>query len=110
MGKLSERAGLYNSNSPVDFYEEPESIETQSTSASLIGDLMDIREKLNTVHSEGYFENHYKEADKGLKEVLHSKAVNTIRQLATPKPRLTEVADKHEGAGRSITINIVLPE
>jgi len=76
----------------------------------LIEELMEARESLNKVHSEGYFENHYPKADKGLKEVLHNRTVKAISMLASPAPKnsLGKKAEGEKGVG-NIIINITIP-
>ena len=110
--KLS--GGLYTSSSPVGRGEEddiilgvPDSLEDQ------IEELLEARCRLNKVHSDGYFENFYPQADKSLKEVLHNKTIHAKDSLRAPVGRLStglsDRAMKSDGVG-SITITITLPK
>ena len=113
MGRLAEKFGvtngLYTSETPIDRGEETEPVPAPPVRDAEIDDLMEVRAKLNKVHSEGYFENFYPKADKGLKEVLHNKAVQTASKLIEPRGLLEETAGDKNGMG-NIIINITLPK
>jgi hypothetical protein len=113
VGKLAEKFGvtngLYTSETPINRGEETEPVLAPNIQDSQLEDIMGIREKLNKVHSEGYFENFYKKTDKTLKEVLHNKAVEAASSLIAPRARLEETAGGKGSVG-NITINIVLPK
>ena len=103
MGKLADKFnnGLFTSNSPIERGEEEETA-APTILDSQVEEIMKARENLNKVHSEGYFENFYPQADKGLKEVLHNQAVRSVKTLESK-------AMGREGVG-NIIINITLPK
>ena len=47
--------------------------------------LIHAREQVNKVHSEGYFENHYKEADRKLKKLLHEKVLLSWKRMISDR-------------------------
>lgn len=63
--------------------------------------LLDARKAINEINSQGYFENHYPEADTNLKEMAHQQVLSALSHAR-------ELAGDDESEGRSISINIHL--
>lgn len=76
--------------------EEPETLPPKF-SGRFMKKLLESREDLEKVYSNGYFQTHYPEADKNLKEFLHEKTMNTWtksleKENDTPEPKEEEHA------------------
>ena len=67
------------------------------------GDLLEARKILDKVYSNGYFGNHYPEAEKLLKNSLHERAMQAWAGLREGK---SDDEDEHEGLSLNITINL----
>jgi hypothetical protein len=65
--------------------------------------VMKIRELMDKVYSNGYFERHYPEAEQELKNHLHNEAM-----VAHSKMRAPDHSEPDGDEGKSITININL--
>lgn len=63
--------------------------------------LLHAKEATNKIHSQGYFENHYPEADSTLKEVAHQHVMSALSHAR-------ELAGDERSEGKSISINIHL--
>lgn len=74
--------------------------------------LMKMRESLDKVHANGYFEQHYPEADKMLKRLLHEHTLDAWGNAANQSSEvLSSIADDKKELGSkdksiSVTINI----
>lgn len=66
--------------------------------------LMEDRESLDKIYSRGYFENHYPEADKQLKEFLHEKTMSSWAKTLTEDSE--EPEEKEDNPGLTLVINI----
>jgi len=71
--------------------------------------LMEIKKEADEVYSRGYFENHYPEADKTLKRMLHQKAMDA---WARSRGNDDDSEEKEEAGednhGRTVNITICL--
>lgn len=65
-------------------------------SGKFMSRLMEARKDLNKVYSEGYFENHYPEADKSLKQFLHERALASWAKALREKPEPEHEEEEHE--------------
>lgn len=82
--------GLFSSKSPIDMNkrrEEPRRLRSKVAERIIKGlsnrlkRLLEARDEVNKVHSEGYFENHYPDADKELKGLLHDKVMTAHSRM-----------------------------
>lgn len=85
--------GLFSSNSPIETEniggpkQKPAKISAERAESRLAEiserscSLIQARDQVNKVHSEGYFENHYKAADKKLKQLLHEKVLLAWKKM-----------------------------
>jgi hypothetical protein len=69
--------------------------------------LLKAKEEADKVYSNGYFENHYKDADKTLKTMLHDKVMDAWANTNGYKKKKKE-EDVKEGKGLSLTISVNL--
>jgi len=67
--------------------------------------LMESRADVNKIYSEGYFENHYPEADKQLKQFLHEKTMASWAKALSDNEE-TEHSEEQENPGLTVVINI----
>jgi hypothetical protein len=72
--------------------------------------LLRARDDADKVYSKGYFENHYKDADKDLKGMLHEKVMdawaNSIGTGSDKKSEKVAVVDPKKGLSLNISITI----
>ena len=100
---------IFPTKSPIEFGQKkrPERLSAMASKYGLktvhdrINELMEARKDVNKVHSEGYFENHYPEADGELKGLLHEKVMLAHSRLENPEP---DEHDDHEEKPKGITI------
>ena len=67
--------------------------------------LLESRKDLNNVYSEGYFQNHYPEADKNLKQFLHEKTMASWAKALREREEHEE-PDGDEAPSFTIVVNI----
>ena len=103
--------GLFSSNSPIESEgisgtkQKPAKVSAEKAECRLAEisershSLIHAREQVNKVHSEGYFENHYKDADKKLKKMLHEKVLLSWRKMISE--RVKNRKEKEEEAPES---------
>ena len=85
---------IFPTKSPVAFGQKKRPLRLSTMAAKFglktvhdrISELMHARKDVNKVHSEGYFENHYPEADGELKGLLHEKVMLAHSRLNNPNP------------------------
>lgn len=68
--------------------------------------LLESKRNLDGVYSNGYFENHYPEADKNLKEFLHEKTMNSWAKALEKKNDESSEHEEGEDRGLTVVINI----
>jgi len=93
--------------SPVDRLDPPKlpSLLSGSTgrlaglASSRADGLLAARDTLNKVYSDSYFENHYPDADRKLKRVLHDNTMKAWEETENPSPK---------SGGNKITLTISL--
>ena len=70
--------------------------------AARLRPLLQAKKDINASHSQGYFENHYPDADKQLKELAHERVLSALDHART-------LAGSDDDSGeKSISINISL--
>lgn len=74
--------------------------------AKLHGSLLETRKIMDKVYSNGYFGNHYPEAEKLLKQSLHERAMQSWAGLKEGKLVEHSEPDGDEGINLNITINL----
>jgi hypothetical protein len=104
--------GGIESRSPIKQGDklQPNKLRSRAANASVekwrnkLMPLINARKILNKVYSNGYFENHYKEADADLKKVLHEQTMAAHSRL---KAKEEPPVDSEEPCDtRALTINI----
>ncbi len=96
---MPKRPFIFSTHSPVDILDRkkqrPLSVKSPSILRKLassveakIKPLLQVKEEVDRVYSNGYFENHYPDADKTLKDTLHQKV------LASWTTALNHIDDK----------------
>lgn len=113
------RTTIFPSNSPVTNLEpvktKPIILSRKkfgrlaSLAKTRIMPLLKARKNIDKVHADGYFENHYPEADKKLKSLIHEDALIAWGNAENPSKEVLE--EKAEGkelgsGGTTIVLNI----
>jgi hypothetical protein len=78
-----EAMKIFDTKSPVEFGQKSKPRKLSKKVAAtglaslneLISPTLEVRKEMNEVYGSGYFENHYPDADKELKDNLHNKAM-----------------------------------
>jgi len=71
--------------------------------------LLEVKEEADKVYSNGYFENHYPEADKKLKSLLHEKAMDAwARSLSSKDAKVEDEEEEEKAEKKAISITISL--
>jgi hypothetical protein len=105
---------IFGSKSPVDFIhgEKPEVPMVRPPEGSIkrmasrVGPLLDVKCILDKVYSNGYFENHYPDADRTLKGLLHKRAMQAWAQAEHFGSDLNDYDDEKKDKQISLVINI----
>lgn len=105
---------IFETKSPVDFIngEKPEMPTIRPPKGSLkriaarCGPLLDAKHMLDKVYSNGYFENHYPDADRTLKGLLHKRAMDAWAQAEHFGADID--ADDDEKMGHDKQISLVI--
>jgi hypothetical protein len=102
---IDSKHEIFTARSPVDIVdpikESPSPLPRKKfgrlaeIAFSRIQPLVDSRDTLNKVYSKGYFENHYPEADRSLKELLHSQTMQAWANAENPSSEVLQ--SKSEG-------------
>lgn len=71
--------------------------------------LLKVRESTDKVYSNGYFENHYSEADKLLKGLLHEKVMAAWANSINKKPKKKKELTEEPSGGLQLSISINVP-
>ena len=105
---VSPSSVIFPTGSPVDRADGP--LSTPSYRAGRLRklarsqeSLLGIRKILDKVYANGYFGNHYPEAEKLLKNSLHERAMQAWAGLKEDK---SDEHDDDEGISLNITINL----
>ncbi len=98
---------IFSTRSPIDMLDKlklPVGVPKGRLAqlAARLEPLLHNKKTLDKVYSKGYFENHYPEADKTLKRLLHKKAMDAWAHAEDPMSQPVEQGHK----GISLTINI----
>ena len=67
--------------------------------------LMEARKNLNKIYSDGYFENHYPEADKDLKNHLHEQTMSSWTNAMNKEEKAEEAGEENKQITVVININ-----
>lgn len=113
----SKSGGLFNAASPIEMGagNEPEYNSKMPlfklrkkllTLGRRVGDVLRVREQLDKLYSNGYFQNHYPKADSSLKELMHQRAVSSISQMMNEEEEEEKEIKPEASKGASIIINI----
>jgi len=83
---------------------------TPKYSGRFMKKLLESKRDLDEVYSKGYFENHYPEADKQLKEFLHGKTMTSWAKTMKEEPSYEEEEhndkEEHPSGGITIVLNV----
>ena len=104
---------LFPTRTPTPFDGDPKPKKMAGKIASrflsgLVGrikPLMKVRDAMDKVYSKGYFEQHYRGADKELKKLLHDEALLAHSKMKDPE---VEGEEKDEKESHPLVININL--
>jgi len=88
---------------PPEETEEPEPM-IPKFSGRFMNKLLESRECLEKVYSNGYFQTHYPEADKNIKEFLHQKTMNSWARALEKDD--SEGHEEKEGHSLTVVINV----
>lgn len=115
----TNRTTIFPSNSPVTNLEPVKKLPSilprkkfgrlADLAMSRIKPLLKMREKIDKVHADGYFENHYPNADKKLKSLLHEQTLAAWGNAENDSQEVLTVSDDKKTLGGktiSVTINI----
>jgi hypothetical protein len=115
---MADKHIIFPTNSPVDRLggtsdaKEPYPCNSKlykETSARLLrklSPLLQARKEADKVYSKGYFENHYPEADKQAKRMLHSRVMNAWANALNDMDDEQDVPRPGLGGGGGATIII----
>lgn len=116
LDKFESKHEIFPSKSPVSnidpVVEKPAPVSRRQygrlaeLAFSRIKPLMKTREALNKVYSDSYFENHYPEADKTLKGLLHNSTMDAWSNAENPSEEV--LADKADGQALGKTIHLTI--
>jgi len=107
LDRFNDKHEIFPMRSPVDALDPPKlpSLLSKSTGRlaqlanSRSDGLLAARETLNKVYADSYFENHYPDADRKLKKVLHAKTMKAWEDVENAAPK---------SGGNKITLTISL--